>query len=595
MGFTVEQSDRAFYGDQARLPNAPNLLGLGANKIAERVFGQEISGIDVLMRHTLFGFYGRFLPDTTRESWAKDLFDFRGRALASYIDITSGPLSSLGELRKCTECISQDHEDGRLAAWRVLHQLPFLNHCAEHSSTLISHCAACKQPYERGSDYRLPSDGCRYCNSVTVQSQKVESRPGALSLGNLCARIFNGFAGHLEPTQWGRCVAATVSKLEGLDESVRAIEGHLRRTWRVRSISDLSAVLGRKLPRDFVRLELQLEGSPRVVLPRLLTYSAIESLVPEISNDGPPEIPQRLAIRRNVNGEAERLAEMANAHAIARGVIDRLISGDSQAAVIKREAISRRRLQQFIKLLPIDLGEYLAAQQRAGRTARQAQNQTTISKRERLRGERRQTLLDALAVNPGLRRIDAAGLMPTEYRWLTGNDSIWLDSVLPTEKAFKPRRFRSDIERKKAYRADVLKLLKARPTIGRNEAVLSLPKAMAWLRFNDRVWFDKNVPVRAHQRISTSWYKSEKPLVLPAAILKRRYADDDERTRAAKKFVSQVKTLNPHLLRSEICRVCSSAIVWLRAREPAWLKANLPPRADPSLVKKRPRGPSIKP
>jgi len=47
------------------------LLGAGHENIARRIFGR-ISGWDVLMRHTLFGFYSRLLSQRATKNWVED-------------------------------------------------------------------------------------------------------------------------------------------------------------------------------------------------------------------------------------------------------------------------------------------------------------------------------------------------------------------------------------------------------------------------------------------------------------------------------------------------------------------------------------------
>ena len=164
------------------------------------------------MRHTLFGFYSRLLTEDANKKWAEDLANCRRMSIAAYLDTKSGPVMSLGAsgaLRKCYDCIDSDLAQGEIPVWRVLHQLPFLSHCVEHSQHLVSICPSCSHAFERGADFRLPSDPCRHCEYVQYPVSTPELCRGQLLLGRLCSRVFSGLVPDLGPSRWADWVNAT--------------------------------------------------------------------------------------------------------------------------------------------------------------------------------------------------------------------------------------------------------------------------------------------------------------------------------------------------------------------------------------------------
>lgn len=584
-GCTVNRTEQDFYGDRNHAPHPPNLLGIGVEEVANRFFGGYLTGREILQRHTLFGFYSRLLPQDVKEKWANDLANFRGRSVATYLDLGAGPLTTLGALRKCTSCIDTDRQQGEIPGWRVLHQLPLLDHCVEHGEMLSSICAACKRPFERGGEYRLPSDPCVHCGNSELVRGEAERRSGQLILGELCSRIFTGSVPDLEQAHWPAWVAETVERLGGHKNAVKRIERRLAELWEVKAISHVSLVLDRMLPDDFVSLELKLLASPRVVLPRLLVFIAGESLglaKPSGTADTTTRHLETLDDER-----VDRLIQLATSSAIPRGVIDRLLAGAAAYEVVGRQTISRRRLQAFLESLPADLSRLLAGCHLTGSATRRILNPDVISKREEIRAGRREEILQLILANEGLTRFEASQLTPTSYRWMTTNDAEWLASVLPSRATTKDgvSRYRNKIEQRDAHRLSVMKLLLTDPKTGRSDAVKKRPTAMKWLLAKDRPWCDKNVPVRARMYLKTDWYKGTTPLVFPEPILKRRYKNLDERIAAAKKFVAKVRALNPHLLKSQITRIATSSVSCLRIHDPDWIECELLRAAKPKTKK----------
>lgn len=579
---TNSRTKHDFYGDRKRAPDPPNLLGAGHEDVARRVFGGKVSGLDVLKRHTLFGFYSRLLTENTNRKWAEDLANCSRVSISSYFDTRNGPVSSLGAfgaLRKCFACIESDLAQGEIPGWRVLHQLPFLSHCVEHAQHLVSVCPSCSRTFERGADFRLPSDPCMHCGYAEYSERKPELCRGQLLLGQLCARVFSGLVPDLEPSRWVDWVKATNAELRNAGIAVESVERHVVELWGLKSIAEVPAVLGYTLPGDFVRQELGLGMSSRVLLSRLLVYSAVDSLTSQILTSVNGAVKEK----SGVNNHLELLARLAAASAIPQGVIDRLVAGDAVSAVTGARTVTIARLRNFLKSLPIEISSFLRKNGKSGRQKRRADSPLKERKHEELLAISRKTLLEAKAVKADLTRTEAANLFPSRYRWLTRHDSEWLaaelPSLLPSREGVKGwfSYFDNDEERCQAYKKAVLELLESRPELSRSQVYTEQRRAMTWLLRKERDWCDAHVPFKAQRQTTFEGGRGTGSLVLPQPMLKSRYRDDGERTAISKTYILEMCTLNPYLQWSELLRVCSGPIKWLRQTEPGWLAEHLPP------------------
>ncbi len=113
------------------------VLGSDVTLTAYRIFG-GCTEQQVLEQHTLFGIYSRCMDPKMAKDWAENQsVDPR--------DVTRSVLRVAGRnriqlvtqhLRSCERCVQIDVEYRGFAAWRVLHQIPSIDHCPEHGNLL---------------------------------------------------------------------------------------------------------------------------------------------------------------------------------------------------------------------------------------------------------------------------------------------------------------------------------------------------------------------------------------------------------------------------------------------------------------------------
>lgn len=108
-----------------------NWFGGGSAFVSSHAFNGALSSMQIPLRNTLFGYYSLGLaPDVARQ-WSAELANGCAKGSAHYTR-SHDPVATRTGLRWCEQCAAEDEAQGRLTAWRLLHQLPFARHCQVH-------------------------------------------------------------------------------------------------------------------------------------------------------------------------------------------------------------------------------------------------------------------------------------------------------------------------------------------------------------------------------------------------------------------------------------------------------------------------------
>lgn len=153
-----------YYGvPKARLESG-NPSGQGASHLAESFLGSRLSGAELIRRHTLLGLYG---PAMHLDWWGN-------QRVAEIADgFSPGKFTERPWKQKplswCPDCCREDFNRFGWAPWRVVHQVPFIHHCPDHRTNLLTFCAFCNEPLDQGFHWRLPNDACFKCKSSSFR------------------------------------------------------------------------------------------------------------------------------------------------------------------------------------------------------------------------------------------------------------------------------------------------------------------------------------------------------------------------------------------------------------------------------------------
>ena len=158
--------------------NAYHPYGFNARKIAENLFGTAMTPSRYLREHTLFGFLEHIVGN---DAMTEDDEHFLCEGERCFIAVKRSFRSLLklnSYLSWCPTCCQEDQARYGFAAWKVMHQFPFVQHCLIHQEPLLYKCDDCDRIDNSGRDLRLPQIACRFCGSRSFfrpSSQRCEA------------------------------------------------------------------------------------------------------------------------------------------------------------------------------------------------------------------------------------------------------------------------------------------------------------------------------------------------------------------------------------------------------------------------------------
>jgi hypothetical protein len=250
-----------------------SLFGQDSESIARLLYGDETLAIRILVENSLFGPYSAGISTQLRAALFQETADWNATAPArgSIAMPEMGRLSA-SFLRSCCDCVSEDLEDRGFCAWRVIHQVPFIDHCPHHL-----------QPLNEWRDFAtsrpsglvgLPRSGAR--TASTKEPVRLlagsDGYAGYLRLWNL---IDLDSVPHAAIDQWSAIVTAATQHL-GVANLVAAAENAVKERWGL-TIAEVGRALG--IERNMsARSELSLATRPRDLPRRLVVLDALNHL-----------------------------------------------------------------------------------------------------------------------------------------------------------------------------------------------------------------------------------------------------------------------------------------------------------------------------
>lgn len=338
-------------------------------------------------------------------------------------------------------------------------------------------------------------------------------RRGQLLLGHLCTRIFKGEVPEVGPDQWPAFVHSIVKRLGGIGHATARLHALLVRLWSVDSVQGISKLVGANLPENFVELELTLQMSPRMWLPRLIMLSAYESELSDGANVSAFQVDE--GWEEATDDILKTLYATAAHQGVPRGIVARLLDGESFTRVRGVSTVTWGKFDSFRQALPVDALQLLTQAKKDGNSQRKRRRWVGLPEREMLRDMGRTLIFDAMASDPDFSRNKAKHLFSARYAWTARNDQEFLDAVLPPRKPQSSQFFTNEKGRRDACRLMVLEELRRSPEAGRSALAKKLGHRIDWLRSNDKSWFERQVPAMEKRPPKWKRLQSLGPLVLP--------------------------------------------------------------------------------
>lgn len=394
-----------------------------ASQLSTSIF-RDLTPLQILMRHSSFGFYSRALDSTAAECWARDLIEGeKGTCWKRHLRLPPNTRILKTSLSYCLACASEDLHRYGYALWRVVHQIEGVCTCPVHGFLLITHCATCGAELDRGNRWRLPTDPCPSCEALPLLGR---GTPFAGALGEAefsadCGALFMGHLEKLRPLQWAVLIRTMVCTC-GLRMAIRMVEDELRRSWGGRRASrDMAAVCG--LRSGGVANEFGLLALPGEIRARVAVWGALRRLgFSKLADiDSPPDA------RRTTQ---DLIEQGLATHALPLGLSQQLLDRVPVTRIAEHAHISAHPISEAVLSMSSNVRAEITRVDLPWRALPRLPSGRRASDAERTRAYR-QKVLWALKHWDRPRRIDLAHYMPQVWSFLHKNDRAWLDKHKP--------------------------------------------------------------------------------------------------------------------------------------------------------------------
>jgi len=553
------------------LPIKRTLLGgTTALAILPDVIGYDCGTYEMLHRHTLFGFFARLFDPKVEAAFLDS-----PSTISPILYASSRNLASFDELRQCHQCAVDDVKAGKIAGWRLIHQLPFVSCCPWHGNLLRSRCSDCGTVYDRGSSFRLPSNTCWNCGRSTAKTGEIQGRPAEISLAKLCVRIFNGDAHELRPLNWADVVTFLVRLHGGAESAIDYLVALICSRWEYRSVYEKGLATS-------IKNEIELSVRPCDCFTRLLIREALDSSHPSVISAFTHEDGGADGLYAQEEAFGRELAKAAVAARLPLAV-GNLIRNDFQTrSVAKACGVGAHVVSKFLNDLPhalqADLQEWACREVAEGRMRVRSHSPFWGSNRRRLF---RRILQMVVQNNPEASRGEIKRAITGVYNWLRKNDRNRFEATVPS-KHLMVSNFPSELGKIQRAIEMLAEAAEKNPAITRSELINLLPGVCKWLAKKCPLALDVFVPVLVKE------HPAQVPvgidLVRPSVRLPRRYRSDRQRIELGKAYLSSLGDLNPEISNRVLRSLAPSVVKRLRLAAPAWLDRYLLGRKKNTLL-----------
>ncbi len=422
-----------------------NFFGAGASHAAKIYFSDTLSPDQVLQKHTLFGYYSLGLSERKVTEWATKLKSASAKNPARYTGAL-GPFSGINGLRWCEECARVDRDDMGFAAWRVIHQLPFVRACAVHRSPLYVSCKDCQSSLDTGKQYRLPGEHCGSCRSLRFTAFAKVENPAYSALISRCEEAVSMQSDEFRPQSWLSRVTSFVAAHRSLEVAEKIVTSQIRTKWGVQSLDAIGELLGHPIGGNFV-VDL-LRGYTakyplvaQIIVGDVIPINPSEHLNFSINYTGTRHLSSDVDGPGNSDGLRNFVDEIFTEYGIPSKFLDQYILGGGMRSAAASCGVSVGPIRRVLAL------------QKVGPAVEFLRTEAHI---------KRNILTEAEELEK-----------TSKFR-------------LPPSASFEDRR---DVNRLR-----LLKLKSRSLTTLRKDVVRKNTKLIVWLRMNDKEWLDENLP-----------------------------------------------------------------------------------------------------
>lgn len=320
--------------------------------LAETLFAETITPLEVLDRYTIYGFYSKVLTVPLSEKWGNELKEgdtgANGKRYASKGMVWQRPAFSY-----CPTCAEDDIQAHGFALWRITHQIPGNEYCHIHKSPLVRSCTKCGRTLNAGNNLSLPGDPCRHCGTVPKGKRGHPSR-GALEMAADCEQLYLGEVPELRPMEWATCIRGASLRIGSAEQLAKALAKNLRLTW-AGEVSAAAKELYERVVSTRLGREVNLLAMPILALDRLVVFGALRRL-----GLLPVEELTATSIRASVTALESHVAEQGLPIGVARAVIE----GTNTDKIARYVGSTYTRVEKLLLELPPELKQAIPKQNR---------------------------------------------------------------------------------------------------------------------------------------------------------------------------------------------------------------------------------------
>jgi hypothetical protein len=528
---------REFYGVPCGAMGRVNHIGNGAAHVARRYFHDTLTGREVLVRHTAFGYYSLGLSAAASTAWSDLLsagsYNPQNKTIRTSSRIPRGSGRPQLGLKWCPECASLDLGKHGFTSWSWIHQIPHVTHCPIHLEPLRSPCAACGAWLDNGLRYTLPGEPCKICGSTRFKPiRSTLSAPHARLIKDV-HRFCKEQQHLLRPLVWEARMRTAWEKAGGVDEAVDGAQQWLLDRWNVKRIEDIGAAIGVELVPKHVRCAVSANVNFVPVVAQMLLLPIVEDVVPTESPDD----------------DADGLQQLAETYGISTRHLGQLKSGLATKGVMRESGLSGDSLHVVLRRLRTD--GHVQASVRAVRYANDVRYVDDEQRHSTYEMRVRQYVKD----HPDATRGEVRRQMARAVHWLSANDPDLLHRLMPLprhRKALDPLRIGDERQAVASARRHLLLLAAAYQTTTRSKLFKRAATLVAWLLDNDAAWLAKRLP-------------KNRCIVLTELELREAY----------RSILTSGSERNPTIAFSADGDQANRALEWLRAHDRQWLRSHL--------------------
>lgn len=410
------------YGD--RSDSAINWFGIGAERTSQAYFGGGISTHGVLTKHTMFGYYSLGLSERRSSEWASSLAEGRKDHSTRYVRNARGAMVS-GSLRWCPVCVGEDSAEHGFAAWKVIHQLPFVMECAVHGCALLCDCANCGHALDSGKTLRLPGEACARCQSTQFSAISAPKKVAYSEFIRRCAIAIEDQDAIYRPRNWSALMDAVLFQVGSLEKVRRLIDRQLIAAWGVDAVDDIWRLWFKGYQSSYLSQVLQghLTVSPLAV--QVLVLQAIEAELPFIRTQF------LLPLGEEDSNSTDESSNEYFRHALRMGANELVAVLASKPQSLTEVASELQISPHYARRLMNRVRDSVDGECVDGRRSEERRQTQLETKWSRRREVCRARVHEILCNRPETGRTAMWGLCKGALLWLNEHDREWLDKHVP--------------------------------------------------------------------------------------------------------------------------------------------------------------------